>query len=215
MESSFNELALLLIVLFPMMGAVLNGIGGCFFKADKKVVGLVAVGAVAASFGLALYAFANLVGGHGEDPSFALTEHVYEWFSVVVNGRVVPVNVRFTMDALSGLMTVMVTGIGLLIHIYSLGYMSEEPSFARFFAYLNLFMASMLILVLGSNLPLMFVGWEGVGVCSYLLIGTRLLARRPSSRTVSVTSACFSGCSSCCRPPARSSSRRSTDTLPA
>jgi NADH-quinone oxidoreductase subunit L len=171
MESSFNELALLLIVLFPMMGAVLNGIGGCFFKADKKVVGLVAVGAVAASFGLALYAFANLVGGHGDDPSFALTEHVYEWFSVVVNGRVVPVNVRFTMDALSGLMTVMVTGIGLLIHIYSLGYMSEEPSFARFFAYLNLFMASMLILVLGSNLPLMFVGWEGVGVCSYLLIG--------------------------------------------
>jgi len=89
----------------------------------------------------------------------------------VYAGRIAPINVRFTMDALSGLMTVMVTGIGLLIHIYSLGYMSEEPSFARFFAYLNLFMASMLVLVLASNLPLMFVGWEGVGLCSYLLIG--------------------------------------------
>jgi NADH-quinone oxidoreductase subunit L len=75
------------------------------------------------------------------------------------------------MDALSGVMTLVVTGIGLLIHIYSTGYMSEEKSFARFFSYLNLFTASMLILVLGSNLPLMFVGWEGVGLCSYLLIG--------------------------------------------
>jgi NADH-quinone oxidoreductase subunit L len=172
MEDSFNGLILLWIVLFPLLGAALNGVAGCFFGADKKVVGAVAVGAVALSFAFAAYSFVALMSGHAADPSFALTQHVYEWFSVEMpSGSIVPVNVRFTMDALSGLMSVMVTGIGLLIHIYSLGYMSEEPSYARFFAYLNLFMASMLILVLGSNLPLMFVGWEGVGVCSYLLIG--------------------------------------------
>ncbi|MDB4973246.1 MAG: NADH-ubiquinone oxidoreductase chain [Myxococcaceae bacterium] len=169
---NFNELTLAWIVLFPLLGAVLNGIGGCFFKADKKIVAAIAVGAVALSFACAVYAFTQLLGLHGEDGKGALTRHLYEWFSVeVYAGRIAPVNVRFTMDALSGLMTVMVTGIGLLIHIYSLGYMSEEPSFARFFAYLNLFMASMLVLILASNLPLMFVGWEGVGLCSYLLIG--------------------------------------------
>jgi NADH-quinone oxidoreductase subunit L len=81
------------------------------------------------------------------------------------------------MDALSGVMTLVVTGIGSLIHIYSVGYMSEEKSFARFFCYLNLFTASMLILILGSNLPLMFVGWEGVGLCSYLLIGFYFLEK--------------------------------------
>src|SRR4051812_25227409 len=169
---NFNELALALIVLFPMLGAVLNGIGGCFFKADKRGVASIAVGAVGLSFVCAVLAFTQLLGLHGEDGKGALTQQLYEWFSVeVYAGRIAPINVRFTMDALSGIMTVMVTGIGLLIHIYSLGYMSEEPSYARFFAYLNLFMASMLILVLGSNLPLMFVGWEGVGLCSYLLIG--------------------------------------------
>jgi NADH-quinone oxidoreductase subunit L len=130
----------------------------------------VAVGSVALSFLLSVWGFVTLLGAGDEHA--ALSYQVYQWFSVqTAGGATVPINVRFTMDALSGIMAVMVTGIGLLIHIYSLGYMSEEPSFARFFAYLNLFMASMLILVLGSNLPLMFVGWEGVGLCSYLLIG--------------------------------------------
>jgi NADH-quinone oxidoreductase subunit L len=166
----FNEQALLFIVLLPMVGAALNGIAGCFFKADKGVVAAVAVGSVLLSFLLSAWGFVTLLNAGDEHAS--LTYQAYEWFSVqTAGGATVPVNVRFTMDALSGIMAVMVTGIGLLIHIYSLGYMSEEPSFARFFAYLNLFMASMLILVLGSNLPLMFVGWEGVGVCSYLLIG--------------------------------------------
>jgi NADH-quinone oxidoreductase subunit L len=169
---SFNDVALLWIVLFPLLGAVINGIGGCFFKLDKSVVRGVAVGSVALSFATAIYSFIALTGAVGEEGTGALTHHAYEWFSVALGeGRIVPVNVTFTMDALSGMMTLMVTGIGLLIHIYSTGYMSEEPSYARFFAYLNLFMASMLVLVLASNLPLMFVGWEGVGVCSYLLIG--------------------------------------------
>src|SRR5688500_5489163 len=128
MEDSFNGLILLWIVLFPLLGAALNGVAGCLFGADKKVVGAVAVGAVALSFAFAVYSFVALMSGHAADPSFALTQHVYEWFSVEMpSGSIVPVNVRFTMDALSGLMSVMVTGIGLLIHIYSLGYMSEEP----------------------------------------------------------------------------------------
>jgi NADH-quinone oxidoreductase subunit L len=169
---SFNEVLLLWIVLFPLIGAALNGIGGCFFKTDKKLVAAIAVGAVGLSFALALFTFARLLSVHGEHGDGSITYQAYEWFSVALaNGRTVPVNVRFTVDALSGLMLVMVTGIGLLIHIYSTGYMSEEPSYARFFAYLNLFMASMLILILASNMPLMFVGWEGVGLCSYLLIG--------------------------------------------
>jgi NADH-quinone oxidoreductase subunit L len=173
--SSSTEQMLLWIVLFPMIGAALNGIAGCFFKTDKKLVTGVAIGSVALSLVFALVCFSSLLGLHHDDPAASITYQAYEWFSVQVpfgkDAVTVPVNVRFTMDALSGMMTLMVTGIGLLIHIYSSGYMSDEPSYARFFAYLNLFMASMLILVLSSNLPLMFVGWEGVGLCSYLLIG--------------------------------------------
>ncbi|MFT3923094.1 MAG: NADH-quinone oxidoreductase subunit L [Myxococcales bacterium] len=168
----FNDGLLLAIVLAPLIGAALNGIGGCFFKTDKKVVSFIALGSVAISFVLALLTFAKLMGVHGEHGDGAITYQAYEWFSVALaDGRTVPINVRFTVDALSGIMLVMVTGIGLLIHIYSTGYMSEEASYARFFSYLNLFMASMLILILASNIPLMFVGWEGVGLCSYLLIG--------------------------------------------
>ena len=103
---NFNELTLAWIVLFPLLGAVLNGIGGCFFKADKKIVAAIAVGAVALSFACALFAFVQLLGLHGEDGKGALTRHLYEWFSVeVYAGRIAPINVRFTMDALSGLMT--------------------------------------------------------------------------------------------------------------
>ncbi len=168
-----HELALLLIVLFPLIGAAINGIAGCFLKTERKLVHAIAVGSVALSFALSVYLFSQLLGMHHDDPKAAISAHFYDWFSVQLKGgaTTVPIAVRFTMDALSGMMAVMITGIGLLIHIYSTGYMSEEPSYARFFAYLNLFMASMLILVLASNLPLMFVGWEGVGLCSYLLIG--------------------------------------------
>ena len=77
----------------------------------------------------------------------------------------------FRMDALSGLLCLIITFIGFLIHIYSAGYMEHDPDYPRFFAYLNLFCGSMLVLVLGDSLPVMFVGWEGVGLCSYLLIG--------------------------------------------
>jgi NADH-quinone oxidoreductase subunit L len=162
--------ALLGIVLFPLLGAIANGLLGN--KASRQTVHAVSVMAVACSFLLALATFAQLLqlrlSGHEHA---ALRYTAYEWFSLTLNHRTLSIPVRFVMDSLSGVMTLVVTGIGLLIHIYSTGYMSEEPSYARFFAYLNLFTASMLILVLGSSLPVMFVGWEGVGVCSYLLIG--------------------------------------------
>ncbi|MET0390995.1 MAG: NADH-quinone oxidoreductase subunit L [Polyangiales bacterium] len=162
--------ALLGIVLFPLLGAIANGLFGR--KADRRTVHAIAVLAVASSFVLALAAFVSLLQLRlaGQEHA-ALRYTVYEWFSLSVHHRTLSIPVRFVMDSLSGVMTLVVTGIGLLIHIYSTGYMSDEPSYARFFAYLNLFTASMLILVLGSNLPIMFVGWEGVGVCSYLLIG--------------------------------------------
>src|SRR4051794_3031563 len=163
-----HEKALLFIVLFPLMGAIVNGLFGR--RAGRPAVHAIAVMSVAVSFGFALFAFAHLYQlrlAHDEEAAIRYT--AWEWFSVSIYDRNIPVQVRFVMDALSGVMTLIVTGIGLLIHIYSTGYMSEEKSYARFFAYLNLFMASMLVLVLGSSFPVLFVGWEGVGVCSYLL----------------------------------------------
>lgn len=166
-----NESALLLIVVLPILGALINGLW--LRPEDKKYVSIIGPGLVGLSFLLALYNFIHLLGLKSdgvEDPRITL--HLYEWFSLQLpGGSELPVNVTFAMDSLSGLMTLVVTGIGTLIHIYSLGYMSEEKSYSRFFAYLNLFTAAMLILVLASNLVLMFVGWEGVGLCSYLLIG--------------------------------------------
>ena len=165
------EKALLGIVLFPLLGAIAIGLFGR--RAGRSAVHSIAVLSVAASFGLALLAFAELLRmrlDQGKELA-AISFTAYEWFTLTWNQRPIGVPVRFVMDALSGVMTLVITGVGLLIHIYSTGYMSEEPSYARFFAYLNLFTGSMLILVLGSNLPLMFVGWEGVGLCSYLLIG--------------------------------------------
>jgi len=165
-----NEKALLGIVLFPLLGAVANGLFGR--TADRRVVHTVAVTSIALSFALAVWSFKGLLlmrlAGHEHA---AITYTAYDWFSLTLHKRPLVIPVRFVMDSLSGVMTLIVTGIGLLIHVYSTGYMSEEKSYARFFAYLNLFMASMLILVLGSSLPVMFVGWEGVGLCSYLLIG--------------------------------------------
>jgi NADH-quinone oxidoreductase subunit L len=174
--SQVAEHSLLWIVLLPLLAALVNG---CFGKrANKGLVTGLAVGSVFTSFLLALYAFGTLLRGSWGDlegPT-AVTQQVYEWFSITIPGGfggqfIIPVNVRFVMDHLSGIMTVMVTGIASLIHVYSVGYMGEDPGYSRFMTYLNLFTASMLILVLGSNIPLMFVGWEGVGLCSYLLIG--------------------------------------------
>ena len=162
------ERTLLWIVLLPLFGALLNGVWGR--NANKSLVTGVAVGSVFGAFLLSLIGFGFLMQGAEGGPQ-RLTHDVYEWFSITVNGGDVPVRVRFVMDHLSGIMAVMVSGIASLIHVYSVGYMGDDPGYARFMTYLNLFTASMLILVLASNFPLMFVGWEGVGLCSYLLIG--------------------------------------------
>jgi NADH-quinone oxidoreductase subunit L len=167
-----QQLLLLLIILFPLGGAVINGLAGRYLP--KALVTLVAVGSVAVSFVLAVLSFIELYGmshDHGAEHA-ALVYHFYEWFSVKLpGGTVVPINVRFAMDSLSGVMTLVVTGVGGLIHMYSVGYMGDDAGYPRFMSFLNLFMASMLILVLGSSVPVMFIGWEGVGLCSYLLIG--------------------------------------------
>jgi NADH-quinone oxidoreductase subunit L len=163
------EPMLLWIVALPLLGAVINGLFGRY--ADQRVVSLVAVMTVGVSFLLALYCFVSLLtAGHGADAQRIVWDG-WTWFHVSAGAREVPVHVRFVMDHLSAVMAVMVTGISALIHVYSTEYMGADPGYPRFMAYLNLFTASMLILVLASGLPLMFVGWEGVGLCSYLLIG--------------------------------------------
>jgi NADH-quinone oxidoreductase subunit L len=151
---------LFLIPLLPGLGALVNGV--LVNRLSKDLVTAIAVGSVLTSFVIALISFITLHTG-GEP----IKQVLYSWMA---SGRI-SLDVSFTMDGLSGLMTLVVTGVGLLIHIYSVGYMAHDESYSRYFTYLNLFTFSMLVLVLGDNLPLMFVGWEGVGLCSYLLIG--------------------------------------------
>ncbi len=165
-----QQLMLLLIILLPLAGAVVNGLVGRTLP--KSLVTLVGVGSVAVSFALAVASFVQLFGLSHDAEHAALGYHFYEWFSLTLpGGKIAPINIGFMMDSLSGMMTLIVTGIGGLIHLYSIGYMGDDDGYPRFMSYLNLFMASMLILVLASSVPVMFVGWEGVGLCSYLLIG--------------------------------------------
>ena len=157
-----HEQLILLIPLLPLIGALVNGLFG--YRLPRRLVGFVACGVVLAAFICAVLVFAQLARG-AESQVLSTT-----WYTWMTSGTL-SLDVRFAVDALSGLMALVVTGVGFLIHIYSLGYMSHEPALARYFAYLNLFTFAMLVLILGDSLPLMFVGWEGVGLCSYLLIG--------------------------------------------
>ncbi|HUJ26225.1 MAG TPA: NADH-quinone oxidoreductase subunit L, partial [Myxococcales bacterium] len=149
-----------LIPLLPLVGASINGIFGRWLP--RGAVMAVACASVFISLLLGGFAFVQL---SPETQQFH--ELAWNWFSA----GTLHVDMAFSFDRLSGAMTLVVTGVGLLIHFYSGGYMEEDPGFARYFAYLNLFIAAMLTLVLGDNLVAMFVGWEGVGLCSYLLIG--------------------------------------------
>ena len=150
------------IVLLPLMGAIFNGFFGG--RASRKVVHLVACGTIGGSFLLSVAAFFKL-RGLGEESY--LPDTLWRWFDV--GG--LQADLALSFDRLSAVMALVITGVGALIHIYSTGYMAHDKGFARYFAYLNLFCFAMLTLVLGANLPLLFVGWEGVGLCSYLLIG--------------------------------------------
>ncbi|MBT9558194.1 MAG: NADH-quinone oxidoreductase subunit L [Myxococcales bacterium] len=154
------------IAFLPLIGAFLNGLFGRRFS--RRVVFTIGVGTVAIAFLLSLRAFFALQAVAIEQPlDPALRYTAWTW----VASGLFQFDVAFFLDPLSGLMLLIVTGVGLLIHIYSTGYMGDDASVHRYFAYLNLFMFSMLILILGKNLFMLFVGWEGVGVCSYLLIG--------------------------------------------
>jgi NADH-quinone oxidoreductase subunit L len=172
-----NDYALIAVILgMPLLGAFVNGIWGK--RLGKPAVRLMALSAVGASFIASVIAFAALAhqvsvedGGHGE-AHVKLAWTAWDWMTTTSGrGANVPIEVRFSIDQLSGVMMLIVTGVGFLIHLYATSYMEKDPGFARFFAYLNLFIFSMLVLILGDNLPILFVGWEGVGLCSYLLIG--------------------------------------------
>ncbi|MBU2500831.1 NADH-quinone oxidoreductase subunit L, partial [bacterium] len=151
------------IVLAPLLGAAVNGLLNR--RLPKQAAGLLACAAVGVSFVLSILSFLRLAGMAPEHR--LLTDTMATWMGL---GNF-QVDLGFAMDPLGAVMALVVSGVGFLIHIYSLGYMAHDHGFARFFTYLNLFIFAMMTLVLGENLLMLFVGWEGVGLCSYLLIG--------------------------------------------
>src|SRR6476646_8570755 len=153
-------LQLWLIPAFPLAGFLINGIFGR--RISKNAVNVVAIGSVLLSFAWVVKTLLAL----GDIP----TAHVEQYFTWIQSGGF-RVGFDFSVDRLTAVMLLVVTGVGSLIHIYSAGYMAHEGGYYRFFAYLNLFMFFMLTLVLAANYLVLFVGWEGVGLCSYLLVG--------------------------------------------
>ncbi|PYU90237.1 MAG: NADH-quinone oxidoreductase subunit L [Acidobacteria bacterium] len=152
-----------LVPAFPLLGSAINGLLGK--RLPKPVISLVACGSVGVSFLVAAGLVLSLIQRAPEERHVVQT--LFTWIAA---GDFVA-TAEFLLDPLSAVMILVVTGVGFLIHVYSIGYMHAEDGYYRFFSYLNLFMFSMLVLVLASNFLLMFVGWEGVGLCSYLLIG--------------------------------------------
>jgi NADH-quinone oxidoreductase subunit L len=149
-----------LIPVLPLAGFIINGIGRNTLP--KAVVGFIGSVLVLLSFGLSVSAFLQINSTHKE-----ISVNLFDWFSA----GYVKVSFSFLIDQLSSIMLLIITGVGFLIHLYSAGYMKDDAGFGKFFAYLNLFIFFMLLLVMGSNYLIMFIGWEGVGLCSYLLIG--------------------------------------------
>ena len=156
-----QELIVVLLVA-PLVGFLINGLFGKWLKGNEKLSGWIGALAVLVSLVCSIIAFISLNGG-----AAPLDETLYEW----ITGESFAFNVGFRVDALTAVMLLVITGVGFLIHVYSIGYMHGDEGYTRYFAYLNLFVFAMLILVLGNNYLMMFVGWEGVGLCSYLLIG--------------------------------------------
>jgi NADH-quinone oxidoreductase subunit L len=153
--------ALALILLFPALGVMFNLFFGA--RSGRGAVNVVGPGVMFVAFGVATWAFLTLLR---MPPGGALVTHLWGW----IEAGPFHADLGLRVDALSGVMVMIVTGVGALIHLYSVGYMAHDEDFARFFTYMNLFALSMLILVLADNLLMMFIGWEGVGLCSYLLI---------------------------------------------
>ena len=149
-----------------LLGFVLNGTLA-FVRPPptaKTLVSIIGAGVLLAAFGVSITVFRAFADLHAEAPV------VFRYWSWIPVGTL-QVDFALQVDQLSAVMLLVVTGVGSLIHLFSIGYMKEDPGYARYFAYLNLFVFFMLVLVLGASFPVMFVGWEGVGLCSYLLIG--------------------------------------------
>ncbi len=154
------DIILLLIPIFPLLGFLILGLG--LRAIPRKLTAIIGPGMILLSFIFSIFIFLNF-------HYFAISPVRYFFSWISLPGLNIPF--AFLVDPLSCLMLLIVTGVGFIIHFYSVGYMKEDPGFNRFFAYMNLFVFSMLLLVLGANYPIMFIGWEGVGLCSYLLIG--------------------------------------------
>ncbi len=150
-----------LIPLLPLAGFVINGLGRN--SLSKTTIGVVGSGAILSSFVLSVLLFFELSSASQKQYTVTL----FDWIQV----GDLDISLSFLYDPLSAIMLLIITGIGFLIHVYSTGYMQEDSGFGKFFSYLNLFIFFMLLLVLGANYLVMFIGWEGVGLCSYLLIG--------------------------------------------
>ncbi len=153
-----------LTVALPLAGFLANGALAIRRPAAKDAVSYIGVGVLAAAFLVSLGVFMDLLNSPAHSPHIVT---LWRWLPV---GRL-QLDLAFQVDQLSAVMLLVVTGVGSLIHLFSVGYMKSDPGYARYFAYLNLFVVFMLVLVLGSSFPVMFIGWEGVGLCSYLLIG--------------------------------------------
>ncbi|MFP5080754.1 NADH-quinone oxidoreductase subunit L [Pedobacter sp. JCM 36344] len=150
-----------LVPLIPLLGFIINGLGRNTFS--KRLIGVVGSGVILISLLISIGIFFAL--GSSVEKSHEI--FLFDWISA--GSLKIPLS--FLIDPLSSIMLLIITGIGFLIHIYSIGYMYDDAGFGKFFSYLNLFIFFMLLLVLGSNYIVMFIGWEGVGLCSYLLIG--------------------------------------------
>ena len=180
-----NDFSLIAVVMgLPLLGAFVNGVFGR--RLGKEAVRLMTLTAMGLSFLAAVATFValddkvgkavhkSMVDGHevvkhGHEKLFWTA---WEWMRTTGPREMsVPIDLKFSVDALSGVMMLVVTGVGFLIHVYAASYMEKDKAYWRFFCYLNLFVFSMLVLILGDNLAVLFVGWEGVGLCSYLLIG--------------------------------------------
>ena len=158
-----SELFVRAILLLPLLGALVNGLVPLFlpeWRTRETLIGTLGTAVVALPFALALTLFLTF----GGEP---IVVNVYTW----MQAGALDLSFAYRVDELSLIMTLVVTGVGGVIHLYSAGYMHGDPGYWRFFAYLNLFIFAMLNLVLANNLPVLFLGWEGVGLCSYLLIG--------------------------------------------
>ncbi|MCI0434712.1 MAG: NADH-quinone oxidoreductase subunit L [Gemmatimonadetes bacterium] len=160
----FHPFAPWAIAALPLAGFLANGLIAFVAPGRRGLVSMLGPGVTGAAFAIAVVNFLRMRGAELHGP---VIETFWQW--IVLGG--LRIDAAFQLDPLSMLMTLIVTGVGFLIHVFSVGYMRADEGYARYFAYLNLFVFFMLVLVLGSSFPLMFVGWEGVGLCSYLLIG--------------------------------------------